>query len=70
MQRLSKGKSTFPGLALDEGNEMSETLIVEGFEPFAGKHCETTALKRELDYHGLATSLTGIASFLALAMLN
>ncbi len=70
MQRLSKGKPIFPGLTLDEGSEMSEMPILEGFEPFVDKHCETTALKRVLDYHGLATSLTGIASFLALPMLN
>ncbi len=70
MQRLSKGKPTFPDLTPGEGNEMSETPILEGFEPLIGEHCETTALKRALDYHGLATSLTGIASFLALAMLN
>jgi len=35
---------------------MSERLILEGFEPFVGKHCETTALKRVLDYHGLSLS--------------
>ncbi len=49
---------------------MSETLILEGFEPFAGKHYETTALKGVLNYHGLVTSLSGIASLLAPAMLN
>ena len=49
---------------------MSKTLILEGFEPFIGKHCETAALKRVLDYHGLATSLNGIASLLAPLMLN
>jgi hypothetical protein len=35
---------------------MAEKLILEGFKPFIGKHCETTALKRALDYHGLALS--------------
>jgi hypothetical protein len=32
---------------------MPVRLMVGGFEPFAGKHCETSALKRVLDYHGL-----------------
>jgi hypothetical protein len=31
-------------------------LILGGFKPFVGKHCETTALKRALDYHGLTLS--------------
>ena len=35
---------------------MTERLMVEGFKPFVGKHCETTALKRVLDYHGLSLS--------------
>jgi hypothetical protein len=35
---------------------MSRKLIVKGLEPFIGKHCETTALKRALDYHGLSLS--------------
>ena len=35
---------------------MAEKLILQGFELFAGKHCETTALKRVLDYHGLSLS--------------
>ena len=35
---------------------MAEKLILEGFEPFVGKHCETSALKRVLDYHGLSLS--------------
>ena len=35
---------------------MSERVKLEGFEPFVGKHCETTALKRALDYHGLSLS--------------
>jgi len=35
---------------------MSQKLIVEGLEPFSGRHCETTALKRALDYHGLSLS--------------
>lgn len=35
---------------------MPERLMVEGFEPFVGKHCETSALKRVLDYHGLSLS--------------
>ena len=33
-----------------------ERLMLEGFKPFIGKHCETTALKRVLDYHGLSLS--------------
>jgi hypothetical protein len=35
---------------------MAEKLILEGFKPFIGKHCETTALKRALDYQGLNLS--------------
>jgi len=35
---------------------MAKRLMVEGFKPFIGKHCETTALKRVLDYHGLSLS--------------
>ena len=35
---------------------MSERLMIEGFKPFIGKHCETTALKRVFDYHGLPLS--------------
>jgi hypothetical protein len=35
---------------------MADKLILEGFKPFIGKHCETTALKRALDYHGLNLS--------------
>ena len=35
---------------------MAERLMLEGFEPFVGKHCETTALKRVLDYHRLSLS--------------
>ena len=35
---------------------MAEKLILEGFKPFVGKHCETTALRRALDYHGLTLS--------------
>jgi len=35
---------------------MPEKLMIEGFEPYVGKHCETTALKRVLDYHGLNLS--------------
>ncbi len=35
---------------------MSRKLIVKGLKPFIGKHCETTALKRGLDYHGLSLS--------------
>ena len=35
---------------------MAENLMLEGFKPFIGKHCETTALKRALDYHGLTLS--------------
>ena len=35
---------------------MIERLVLEGFEPFIGKHCETTALKRALDFHGLPLS--------------
>jgi hypothetical protein len=35
---------------------VSERFIVKGLEPFIGRHCETTALKRVLDYHGLSLS--------------
>ena len=35
---------------------MSARLLRGGFKPFVGKHCETTALKRVLDYHGLSLS--------------
>jgi len=35
---------------------MAERLMLEGLKPFVGKHCETTALKRALDYHGLSLS--------------
>jgi hypothetical protein len=35
---------------------MPSKLIVKGLNPFIGKHCETTALKRVLDYHGLSLS--------------
>ena len=35
---------------------MAGKLIIEGLKPFVGKHCETTALKRVLDYHGLSLS--------------
>ena len=35
---------------------MPERLMLDGFEPFVGKHCETSALKRVLDYHRLSLS--------------
>jgi len=35
---------------------MAEKLVTKGLEPFIGKHCETTALKRVLGYHGLSLS--------------
>lgn len=35
---------------------MAESLMVEGFRSFIGKHCETTALKRVLDYHEFSLS--------------
>jgi hypothetical protein len=35
---------------------MPSKLIVKGLSPFIGKHCETTAIKRVLDYHGLSLS--------------
>ena len=35
---------------------MAERLMVQGLQPFIGKHCETTALKRVLDYHGVSLS--------------
>lgn len=35
---------------------MSERLILKGLKPFSGHHCETTALKRVLDYHELSLS--------------
>jgi hypothetical protein len=34
----------------------AEKPKLEKFTPFIGKHCETTALKRVLDYHGLSVS--------------
>jgi len=30
--------------------------MLEGLKPFIGKHCETTAFKRVLEYHGLSLS--------------
>ena len=35
---------------------MAERLMVQGFKEFVGKHCETSALKRVLEYHGLSLS--------------
>ena len=35
---------------------MSEEIVLEAFKPYIGKHCETTALKRVLDYHELSLS--------------
>ena len=35
---------------------MAERLIIEGLRQFVGKHCETSALKRVLEYHGLSLS--------------
>ncbi len=35
---------------------MAERLIVQGLKQFSGKHCETSALKRVLDHHGLSLS--------------
>ena len=35
---------------------MAERLMVQGFKEFIGKHCETTALKRVLDRHGISLS--------------
>lgn len=35
---------------------MSQVIAPEKFKPFIGKHCETSALKRVLDYHGLSLS--------------
>jgi len=35
---------------------LAEKLIIEGFNQFGGKHCQTTALKSALDYHGLHLS--------------
>jgi hypothetical protein len=35
---------------------MPSKSIVKGLSPFIGKHCETTAIKRGLDYHGLSLS--------------
>jgi hypothetical protein len=43
-------------VVLQAGVNMAEKLMLEGFKPFIGKHCETTALKRALDYHGLDLS--------------
>jgi asparagine synthetase A len=38
------------------GIRMSEEIVLEAFKPYIGKHCETTALKRVLDYHELSLS--------------
>ncbi len=35
---------------------MAERLIVQGLKQFGGNHCETSALKRVLDHHGLSLS--------------
>ena len=35
---------------------MAEELIIADFKQFGGKHCQTTALKSVLDYHGLHLS--------------
>ena len=35
---------------------MADKLMIQGFRQFVGKHCETTALKRALDRHGLSLS--------------
>jgi hypothetical protein len=35
---------------------VTSKFIVKGLKPFIGKHCETTALKRVLGYHGLSLS--------------
>ena len=35
---------------------MAERLVIQGFKEFVGKHCETSALRRVLDYHGLSLS--------------
>jgi hypothetical protein len=43
-------------VVLQAGVNMAEKLMLEGFKSFIGKHCETTALKRALDYHGLDLS--------------
>ena len=33
--------------------KQNENLMVQGFDQFGGKHCQTAALKNILDYHGL-----------------
>jgi len=35
---------------------MTEKLTIQGFKQFGGKHCQTSALKNILDYHGLHLS--------------
>ena len=35
---------------------MPERLVIQGLKEFTGKHCETTALKRVLDYHDFSLS--------------
>ena len=35
---------------------MTEGLIIEGLRSSIGKHCETTTLRRVLDYQGLSLS--------------
>ena len=38
------------------GIRMPEEIVLEAFKPYIVKHCETAALKRVLDYHGLSLS--------------
>ena len=35
---------------------MAEKIIIEGLPQFIGKHCETSSLKKVLDYHRLSLS--------------
>lgn len=35
---------------------MAERIVLSGFREFVGKHCETSALKRVLEYHGISLS--------------
>ena len=35
---------------------MAENLVIQGLNEFVTKHCETGALKRALDCHGLYLS--------------
>jgi hypothetical protein len=35
---------------------IDEKLFIKSFQPSGGKHCQTTALKNILDFHGISIS--------------